>query len=480
MFVRVQEIAMLNRGNQGYCLIVIVLFMSIQSLIAQERSGNILSMTRNPLLFTVDPTANPDTICPGTSSQLSANPLGGTPPISYLWSPATGLDDPTSPTPTASPENSTYYTVTATDASMHVAFDSVEVAVKPPPETPGPISGPASVCKDSVYTYTIAEVYGSTSYSWTVPDGDSIISGQNTIQVKIKWSGLPGALSVIAGNACGNSNPSVLIISVEIPPEISGSILGPESSCTGENLNFSVEESPGATVYQWTVPADATIINGQGTRSIHVVWGISEGAVTVQAANFCGMSNPVDKEIMIDSLPGPAGPVEGKNSVCVNHAGYNYAVAAIPRADSYEWGVPDGADITDGKGTRQITVFFGPEAKTGMMHVYGINRCGQGDTAEMEIVVNSCYSIDESGTENSLLVYPNPSGNLISIVPPPGETIMSIEIFDPSGKRLLFKKPGPTAPDEKMIMNMKEFKRGMYFIHVQCDKHNYFRKISLF
>lgn len=47
-------------------------------------------------------------ICPGGSVMLSASGGG----ISYSWSPATGLDDPSLQTPTASPNDTTTYTVT--------------------------------------------------------------------------------------------------------------------------------------------------------------------------------------------------------------------------------------------------------------------------------------------------------------------------------------------------------------------------------
>jgi hypothetical protein len=61
------------------------------------------------------PTASPSQIAAGGSAQLDANPSGGNGTYSYSWSPVTGLSDPASRNPVASPSSSTSYTVTVSD-----------------------------------------------------------------------------------------------------------------------------------------------------------------------------------------------------------------------------------------------------------------------------------------------------------------------------------------------------------------------------
>jgi hypothetical protein len=478
-FVRVLK-EMTGIPIKKHCLLIIIGFMMIRPFgLCQTAVTAISAAGRVGAAFTVDPSATPDTICPGTSSQLRANPSGGTPPITYLWSPANGLDDPTSPDPVASPASTTVYTVTATDASLQTASDSVELFMKLPPETPGPISGPDAVCKDSVSIHTIAEVYGSTSYSWTVPQGDSILSGQNTVQVRIRWSGLPGTLSVIAGNDCGNSNPSVLMVSVETPPQITEKIEGPENPCIHENITFSIGEVAGATTYLWSVPEDAEITGGQGTRILGVTWGSEPGTVSVQAGNFCGYGEPVLKEIQADSTPGPPGPVDGKGTVCLNHDGYLYSVDTIPGAETYEWTLPEGAEITDGKGTARITVFFNIEAKSGMLHVYAENHCGKGVSSALEIIVKSCTSIPGTSEEIGLQIFPNPSKDRVFLIPPANETIRNLRVYDPAGRLLLSADPGGEPGEKALLQTAGAFRPGIYFIHVQCGEKNYIRKMII-
>lgn len=65
-------------------------------------------------------------ICLGESVVLSATATGGT---SYLWQPTNGLDNPQSSTPTATPTETTMYTVTAYDQTGCAGTGAVEVIV---------------------------------------------------------------------------------------------------------------------------------------------------------------------------------------------------------------------------------------------------------------------------------------------------------------------------------------------------------------
>ncbi|MEZ4739881.1 MAG: gliding motility-associated C-terminal domain-containing protein [Flavobacteriales bacterium] len=79
----------------------------------------------------IDPQADawPDsTVCPGRSVQLGAS--GG---ISFIWSPTTGLDDPTAPFPTATIDSPISYTVSVTDIYGCEASATVTFGLLPPP-----------------------------------------------------------------------------------------------------------------------------------------------------------------------------------------------------------------------------------------------------------------------------------------------------------------------------------------------------------
>ena len=80
--------------------------------------------------------AFPPTVCLGSSSQLTVIPSGGSGNYTYLWSPATGLDDPTSATPISTPESTITYTATVNDGTNSLTSSPITVTVNPVPEAP--------------------------------------------------------------------------------------------------------------------------------------------------------------------------------------------------------------------------------------------------------------------------------------------------------------------------------------------------------
>jgi len=85
--------------------------------------------------LTVQVMASPNAICEGFSSQLTATPAGGTGPFTYVWTPATGLNNSTIANPVATPVATTTYTVMVSD-NTNQATGMVTVTVNATPITP--------------------------------------------------------------------------------------------------------------------------------------------------------------------------------------------------------------------------------------------------------------------------------------------------------------------------------------------------------
>ena len=81
----------------------------------------------------LDATADPFEITLFTENDFSILSTNNSVTVDYLWEPAESLDDPTSPSPTATPTETTTYTVIITDSNGCVGMDTVTVRVLNPP-----------------------------------------------------------------------------------------------------------------------------------------------------------------------------------------------------------------------------------------------------------------------------------------------------------------------------------------------------------
>ena len=139
---------------------------------------------------------------------------------------------------------------------------------------PAAITGTSPIIlPQSGVTYSIPEVQGATSYTWTVPGTlGTIASGQGSTSITVDFScgASGGVISVVANNVCGSSTSRtfpVSIASLATPGAISGSgtITYPQTG-----VAYSISAVTGATTYTWSVPSGANIASGQGSNSILV------------------------------------------------------------------------------------------------------------------------------------------------------------------------------------------------------------------
>ncbi len=183
-------------------------------------------------------------ICLGGSVGLTGS--GGT---SCLWSPATGLDDPNSCTPTASPTATTAYSVVVTNASGCVSDPSspVTVTVNLPPTTPV-ITAPASALPGATGLTASVPLHAGSSYLWGITNG-IITAGGTTNQITFT-AGSPGStiLSVVEttiATGCSSSAGTATVYITNVEP--AGLVEDAHANGgTTSNVNGVIE--PGETV----------------------------------------------------------------------------------------------------------------------------------------------------------------------------------------------------------------------------------------
>lgn len=149
------------------------------------------------------------------------------------------------------------------------------------------ITGPGSVsCAGGTEIYSVTAVPGS-SFTWTVPAGATLLSGQGSSSISVDLNGTAGNISVVQTTAGGCTGAAVSLAVTISNPVATSPISGATSvSCTADSEAYSVTGSAGST-YTWTVPAGAAF-TGQGTSAITVDFNGSFGAISVTETNSDG------------------------------------------------------------------------------------------------------------------------------------------------------------------------------------------------
>mgnify|MGYP000861088032 CR=1 FL=1 len=157
------------------------------------------------------------------------------------------------------------------------------------PGTPGVIQGQRfNLCNSPAQTYTLANpAPRATSYTWTVPSGYTILSGQGTTSILLQLPASPiqDTISVVGNNACGTGAKRILVLRAKpSQPVISG------PACVNANqsgLTYTVTNPEPGVTYTWKVPGQARITAGQGTTSVTVDWKSTSGTISCMPNNSC-------------------------------------------------------------------------------------------------------------------------------------------------------------------------------------------------
>ncbi len=314
---------------------------------------------------------NDTTVTANSDCSVPAIPLG-----SPTTSDNCSVDTVTNDAPSTFPIGTTPVVWTVTDGNGNMASDTQYVTVVAPngPAMPGPISGPGSNICTPTAIYAVAPVANATSYTWTVPPGVTIISGQgtNSINVSFHPTFASGVISVTAENSCSSSAPrSKTIIRI---PAMPGPISGPSSNICTQTASYSVTPVAGASTYTWTVSPGMTIVSGQGTNNITVAFSPSfnSGTISVRANSAC-QSSPA-RYLNVIRIPNTPGAISGPTTGICGPTG-SYSIAPVNGASFYTWTVPSGVTLTSGQGTTNIQVTYNSGFVSGFVTVTANSNC---------------------------------------------------------------------------------------------------------
>ena len=163
--------------------------------------------------------------------------------------------------------------------------------------------------------------------------------------------------------------------------------------CDSSQETYSIDPIPGVTQYDWTVPAEASILSGQGTSTITVVFGTQSGNITVSPVGNIGECNSLTSNLFVDVEPHLKEKIaiSGLDTVCIHDNDRIYIDSThIQGVDYVSWTWSNGIQIKD-------TIY-----KTAVFPFYDVNYFQAGTQIITATPHEKCS--DKMGATDTLIV----------------------------------------------------------------------------
>ncbi len=151
----------------------------------------------------------------------------------------------------------------ASGSGSRPSFAVDNISVCPGVGAAGTITGASSACANAAgVSYSISAVSGATTYTWTVPSGASVASGQGTISITVNWGSTSGNITVTPSNSCNTGTANSLAVTVN--PAVTANAGTDATTCVGETitLNGTPGGGDGTYTFTWTVQAGSPDLSG--------------------------------------------------------------------------------------------------------------------------------------------------------------------------------------------------------------------------
>ncbi|MBK7095054.1 MAG: hypothetical protein IPH57_08415 [Saprospiraceae bacterium] len=233
--------------------------------------------------------------------------------------------------------------------------------------------------------YNVAGV----TYTWTVPSGWSITTGQGTNSITVTAGSSSGNITVTPSNTCGNGTANSYAVTTHTVPAQPSGISGNNNPCQGTTgLIYTVTNVSGVT-YTWSVPSGWTITAGQGSNSITATAGTSSGNITVTPSNDCG--NGTTNSLAVNTQSVPATPIAGTHVPSQTQIVWNWNTAA--GATGYKYNTVNNYATAIDNGTSTTYTQTGLTCNTAYtLYVWAYNGCGNSSVLQLSQTTSACAS----------------------------------------------------------------------------------------
>ena len=249
------------------------------------------------------------------------------------------------------------------------------------------ISGSSYICSEgSIVIYNTQSAMKN--YQWTVSDGGSVISGNQTNSLNVLWN-KPGEQYVELNysdiNGCAANVPTRKTLTYN--PSQVPDIIGLTAVCQGStDVTYSTEAA--MTDYKWNVSAGGIIQSGSSTNTIFVGWNnVGDQQVRVNYKKPNGCTNLTDgiKNVKVNSLPIPS--IGGSLSTCLNSMDNSYTTET--GMSDYSWTISSGGELISAKNANAINVKWDNiGSQTVSVNYTDLNGCKANSSSNLHVTVN--------------------------------------------------------------------------------------------
>jgi gliding motility-associated-like protein len=316
-----------------------------------------------------------DTICPGGTSTMSVNILGGNGPYTYTWNPVL----PNQPSVTVSPAVTTTYTVSVVDANGCTGGPlTITVAILPPLTVS--ILGVNSICAGGSAALSASASGGDGNYTYTWQPGNLIGPNQNVSPA------VTTTYTVTATDGCTQVDSDVFTVNVTQLPVLAFTA-DTTYGCSPLAVNFSIDTTGfGNATFLWDFDDNGATSANAIASHVFTSAGCHDVSLTVTVPPGCSVTQMYP--CMITTLPQPTAaftatpPFTDIENPTIrfdnNSAGFN----------AFAWSFGD---------SNSSTTDLDPIHTYDLPGVYPVvlivtNNFGCSDTAYLDIVVNDLHT----------------------------------------------------------------------------------------
>ncbi|MEI6575201.1 MAG: Ig-like domain-containing protein, partial [Bacteroidota bacterium] len=236
--------------------------------------------------------------CTSDYGTITTTVNGGNSPFNYDWADLIGTNNGANRTNIIAG----IYNITVTDNLGCTATSTTTLSA------PVGCTG-YNVCKSDVSSvFSVDPDPANTSYTWTVPAGASIVSGNGTPSITVNWTGVAVGtyqVCVDALNSCGTSLQTCRTVYVKSPNATATA----DPACTGRNIQL---HASGGISYAWSGPSFTSQVAEPYLYNAVSVTNNGNYNVTVTSAEGCTATAVVS--VTVNSGPSISGTPTGATS----------------------------------------------------------------------------------------------------------------------------------------------------------------------